>query len=106
MEGLAALFNICYGDDAAAPPRRQRAVRAGGRKAASAAMLAHHEDAEVQRHGQMVIDLIKCISCEEGPDSDTGDEDGGEEGVGEEDVLDPPPTRPWSGQQRLWSALF
>ena len=105
MEGLAALFNICYGDDATAPPRRQRAVRAGGRKAASAAMLAHPEDAEVQRHGQMVIDLIKCISCEEGPDSDTEDEDGGEEGVGEEDVLDPPPTR-WSGQQRLWSALF
>ena len=80
-------------------------MRAGGRKAASAAMLAHPEDTEVQRHGQMVIDLIKCISCEEGPDSDTGDEDGGEEGVGEEDVLDPPPTR-WSGQQRLWSALF
>ena len=46
MEGLAALFNICYGDDAAAPSLRQRAVRAGGRKAASAAMLAHQEDAE------------------------------------------------------------
>jgi len=68
-------------------------------------MLAHHEDAEVQRHGQMVIDLIKCTICEEGPDSDTEEEDGGKEGVGGEDVLDPTPTR-WSGQQRLWSALF
>ena len=83
-------------------------MRAGARKAASAALLAHPEDAEVQRRGQEVIDLIKCITCDEGPDSDTEEEDGGEGGGGggEEDVLDPPPTRWSSGQRRLWSALF
>ena len=53
-----AVSNVSYGDDVAAPARRQHAVEAGGRGAAAVALWAHPGDAEVQRMGQYVGQLL------------------------------------------------
>ena len=56
--GCAALCSMCWGTDATALARKQRTVEAGGRGAAADATQAHTGDAEMQRLGQKVVNLI------------------------------------------------